>query len=160
MLPCLCSMLCNQTLIYIVQPFFLQYFLSAMGTSVRLWRFSVQDTLRRFLGYDTRRPRLYVAWVLEYFTSSILSSLLFVWWIYSLTGNGLVLGTEDGIQVIQGLTFGFFTRNVSVLPHNRHVVFECEDVYMLRVRLRATGKCRHEFNALHRFVFLQLVNQG
>ena len=80
--------------------------------------------------------------------------------IYSLTGNGLVLGTEDGIQVIQGLTFGFFTRNVSVLPHNRHVVFECEDVYTLRVRLRATGKCRHEFNVLHRFVFLQLVNQG
>ena len=43
-----------------------------------------------------------------------------------------MLGTEDGIQVIQGLTFGFFTRNVSVLPHNRLVVFECEDVYSLK----------------------------
>ena len=36
----------------------------------------------------------------------------------------------------------------------------CEGVYTLRVRLRATGKCRYDFAALHRFVFLQQVNQG
>lgn len=88
----------------------------------------------------------------------LVPSLLFIWSIYSLTGNSLVLGTEDGIRVIQGLTFCFFSRSVSDLLHNRPVVFGCEGVYTLRDRLRATGKWLYEFTALHRFVFLQLVN--